>query len=96
MNDVEYAVQKITNSSTMFEHALPRSLIRRFNLPKKFYLVGERTSNFLNKFKMQFDGQLKNAAEGYAQSDQSPADYKKYKAKVKEIRDKVRKYTGGL
>ena len=95
MNDVEYAVQKITNSSTMFEHALPRSLIRRFNLPKKFYLVGERTSNFLNKFKMQFDGQLKNAAEGYAQSDQSPADYKKYKAKVKEIRDKVRKYTGG-
>ena len=95
MNDVEYAVQKITNSSTMFEHALPRSLIRSFNLPKKFYLVGERTSNFLNKFKMQFDGQLKNAAEGYAQSDQSPADYKKYKAKVKEIRDKVRKYTGG-
>ena len=44
---------------------------------------------------MQFDGQLKTAAEAYAQSDQSPADYKKYKTKVKEIRDKVRKYTGG-
>ena len=95
MVDVETAVQKITSSSTMFEHALPRSLIRMFNLPKKFYLAGERTSNFLNKFKMQFDGQLKTAAEAYAQSDQSPADYKKYKTKVKEIRDKVRKYTGG-
>ena len=95
MVDVETAVQKITSSSTMFEHALPRSLIRTFNLPKKFYLTGERTSNFLNKFKMQFDGQLKNAADAYAQSDQSPADYKKYKTKVKEIRDKVRKYTGG-
>ena len=95
MVDVENAVQKITSSSTMFEHALPRSLIRMFNLPKKFYLTGERTSNFLNKFKMQFDGQLKTAAEAYAQSDQSPADYKKYKTKVKEIRDKVRKYTGG-
>jgi len=95
MVDVETAVQKITSSSTMFEHALPRSLIRMFNLPKKFYLAGERTSNFLNKFKMQFDGQLKTAAEAYAQSDQSPADYKKYKTKVKKIRDKVRKYTGG-
>ncbi len=95
MNDVENAVQKITRSSTMFEHALPRALIRQFNLPKKYYLVGERTSNFLNKFKMQFDGQLKTAAEAFAQSEQTPADYKKYIKKVNDIRNKVRKYTGG-
>ena len=95
MNDVENAVQKITRSSTMFEHALPRALIREFNLPKKYFLVGERTSNFLNKFKMQFDGQLKTAAEAYAQSNQTPADYKKYIKKVNDIRNKVKKYTGG-
>ena len=28
---------------------------------------------------MQFDGQLKTAAEAYAQSNQTPADYKIYK-----------------
>ena len=95
MNDVENAVQKLTKASTMFEHSLPRTLIRQLNLPKKYYLAGERTSNFLNKFKMQFDSQIANAAKAYAESDQTPADYKKYKDKIKNIRNKVKKYTGG-
>ena len=95
MNQVETAVQKMTTASTQLEHALPRSVIRALNLPRKYYLMGERTTNFLNKFKMQFDGQMKNAAMTYAQSNQTPADYKKYITRVNQIRDKVRKLTGG-
>ena len=95
MNQVETAVQKMTTASTQLEHALPRSVIRGLNLPNKYYLMGERTTNFLNKFKMQFDGQMKNAAMTYAQSNQTPSDYKKYITKVNKIRDKVRKLTGG-
>jgi len=95
MNQVETAVQKMTTASTQLEHALPRSVIRALNLPNKYYLMGERTTNFLNKFKMQFDGQMKNAAMTYAESNQTPADYKKYITKVNQIRNKVRKLTGG-
>jgi len=95
MNQVETAVQKMTTASTQLEHALPRSVVRALNLPNKYYLMGERTTNFLNKFKMQFDGQMKNAAMTYAQSNQTPSDYKKYITKVNKIRDKVRKLTGG-
>jgi len=95
MKSVENAVSNVTEAQTMFEHALPRSLIKSFNLPKKYNLTGERTSNFLNKFKMQFDGQLKNAAMAYAESNQTPEDYKKYKNKVKNIRNTVSKLTGG-
>ena len=95
MNQVETAVQKMTTASTQLEHALPRSVIRALNLPNKYHLMGERTTNFLNKFKMQFDGQMKNAAMTYAESNQTPSDYKKYITKVNQIRDKVRKLTGG-
>ena len=95
MEQVETAVQKMTTASTQLEHALPRSIIRGLNLPKKYHLMGERTTNFLNKFKMQFDAQMTNAAMAYAQSNQTPADYKKYITKVNQIRDKVRKLTGG-
>ena len=95
MNQVETAVQKMTTASTQLEHALPRSLIRGLNLPNKYHLMGERTTNFLNKFKMQFDAQMKNAAMAYAESNQTPADYKKYITKVNQIRNKVRKLTGG-
>jgi hypothetical protein len=95
MNQVETAVQKMTNASTQLEHALPRSIIRALDLPKKYYLTAERTTNFLNKFKMQFDAQMKNAAMTYAESNQTPSDYKKYISKVDKIRNKVRKLTGG-
>jgi hypothetical protein len=95
MRSVQNAVSDVTEAQTMFEHALPRSLIKSFNLPRKYNLTGERTSNFLNKFKMQFDGQLKNAAMAYAESDQTLKDYKEYKNKVKDIRNTVSKLTGG-
>ena len=95
MNQVETAVQKMTNASTQLEHALPRSIIRALDLPKKYYLTAERTTNFLNKFKMQFDAQMKNAAMTYAESNQTPSDYKKYISKVDKIRNKVKKLTGG-
>ncbi len=95
MNQVETAVQKMTNASTQLEHALPRSIIRALDLPQKYYLTAERTTNFLNKFKMQFDAQMKNAAMTYAESNQTPSDYKKYISKVNQIRNKVKKLTGG-
>ena len=95
MNQVETAVQKMTTASTQLEHALPRALIRNLNLPKKFNLTAERTTNFLNKFKMQFDGQLTNAAMTYAEGNQTAADYKKYINTVNKIRNKVKNLTGG-
>ena len=95
MNQVETAVQKMTTASTQLEHALPRALIRRLNLPKKFNLTAERTTNFLNKFKMQFDAQLTNAAMTYAEGNQTAADYKKYINTVNKIRNKVKNLTGG-
>jgi len=95
MNQVETAVQKMTKASTQLEHALPRALIRNLNLPKKFNLTAERTTNFLNKFKMQFDGQLTNAAMTYAEGNQTAADYKKYINTVNKIRNKVKNLTGG-
>ena len=95
MNQVENAVQKMTTASTQLEHALPRALIRNLNLPKKFNLTAERTTNFLNKFKMQFDAQLTNAAMTYAESNQTAADYKKYINTVNKIRNKVKNLTGG-
>ena len=95
MNQVETAVQKMTTASTQLEHALPRALIRNLNLPKKFNLTAERTTNFLNKFKMQFDSQLTNAAMTYAESNQTAADYKKYINTVNKIRNKVKNLTGG-
>ena len=95
MNQVENAVQKMTTASTQLEHALPRALIRNLNLPKKFNLTAERTTNFLNKFKMQFDAQLTNAAMTYVESNQTAADYKKYINNVNKIRNKVKNLTGG-
>ncbi len=95
MNQVETAVQKMTTASTQLEHALPRALIRNLNLPKKFNLTAERTTNFLNKFKMQFDAQLTNAAMTYAEGNQTAADYKKYINTVNKIRNKVKNLTGG-
>ena len=95
MNQVETAVQKMTKASTQLEHALPRALIRNLNLPKKFNLTAERTTNFLNKFKMQFDGQLTNAAMTYVEGNQTAADYKKYINTVNKIRNKVKNLTGG-
>jgi len=95
MNQVETAVQKMTTASTQLEHALPRALIRNLNLPKKFNLTAERTTNFLNKFKMQFDGQLTNAAMTYAEGNQTASDYKKYINTVNKIRNKVKNLTGG-
>ena len=95
MNQVENAVQKMTTASTQLEHALPRALIRNLNLPKKFNLTAERTTNFLNKFKMQFDAQLTNAAMTYVEGNQTAADYKKYINTVNKIRNKVKNLTGG-
>ena len=95
IEQVQHAVQKMTTASTQLEHALPRAIIRGLELPRKYHLMAERTTNFLNKFKKQFDGQMKNAAMTYAESGQTPADYKTYIKKRDLIRNKVRNLTGG-
>ena len=36
---------------TQFEHALPRTMINEFSLPRKYLLMGERVSNLLINLK---------------------------------------------
>jgi len=92
LNAVERAAKVVANSKTNLEHSLPRNLIKFFKLPKKYLLMGERTSNFLNQFKKQFDNKLLLAAKEHAKGNLT---YNEYKKAVDAIRDTVRKATGG-
>ena len=92
LGSVERAASSITEASSQLEHALPKSLIKEFNLPKKYYLTAERTSNFLNQFKKQFDNQLINAAKQHALGN---ITYDEYMKKVKDISKIVSNKTGG-
>ena len=92
LDSVERAARKVSNSRTNLEHGLPRNLIKFFDLPKEYLLKGERTSQFLNQFKKQFDNQMLLAAKKHAAGNMSYADYMK---EVNRIRDTVRKATGG-
>jgi hypothetical protein len=92
LDSVERAARKIANSRTNLEHSLPRNLIKFFDLPKEYLLKGERTSNFLNQFKKQFDNKMLLAAKEHAKGDIS---YSEYMKKVNDIRNTVRNATGG-
>jgi len=92
LNSVEKAAKTVANTKTNLEHSLPENLRKFFKLPRKYLLMGERTSNFLNQFKKQFDNQLLLAAKKHAAGNMSYADYMK---EVNRIRDTVRKATGG-
>jgi hypothetical protein len=79
---------------TVFEHAFPRSLIpyiKDKNIQQQLFLTGERTSPFLNSFKTRFDVLQKGAVSKFLEDGNLSA----YNKKINEIRNTVRKLTGG-
>jgi hypothetical protein len=96
LDNVEKAAQQVTEAGTALEHALPKAFIKELGLPKKYYLFGERTTNFLNQFKTQFDNQMLTAAKNYSLiKDPTRQDYLDYKDEINKIRNTVAKKTGG-
>ena len=89
---VEEAASAFTTAGSQLEHALPKSIVKDFKLPRKYLLTAERTTNFLNQFKKQFDKQLLDAAKAHAAGDISYNDYKKEVARISKI---VSDKTGG-
>ena len=93
LDAVEEAAKKLTKTQgTQLEHSMPKALIEEFKLPRSNYLKGERTSNFLNQFKKQFDNQIINAAKDFRDGKISYDEYKKI---VVNIVRKVAARTGG-
>ena len=96
LDNVEKAAQQVTEAGTALEHALPKAFIKELGLPKKYYLFGERTTNFLNQFKTQFDNQMLTAAKNFSLiEDPTRQDYLDYKDEINKIRNTVAKKTGG-
>jgi len=96
LDNVEKAAQQVTEAGTVLEHALPKAFIKELRLPKKYYLVGERTTNFLNQFKTQFDNQMLTAAKNFSLIENpTRQDYLDYKDEINKIRNIVAKKTGG-
>jgi len=96
LDNVEKAAQQVTEAGTVLEHALPKAFIKELGLPKKYYLVGERTTNFLNQFKTQFDNQMLTAAKNFSLIENpTRQDYLDYKDEINKIRNIVAKKTGG-
>ena len=96
LDNVEKAAQQVTEAGTALEHALPKAFIKELGLPKKYYLFGERTTNFLNQFKTQFDNQMLTAAKNFSLiKDPTRQDYLDYKDEINKIRNIVAKKTGG-
>jgi hypothetical protein len=96
LDNVEKAAQQVTEAGTALEHSLPKAFIKELGLPKKYYLFGERTTNFLNQFKTQFDNQMLTAAKNFSLiKDPTRQDYLDYKNEINKIRNTVAKKTGG-
>tara|TARA_R100001443_G_scaffold18252_2_gene29123 strand:+ start:489 stop:2654 length:2166 start_codon:yes stop_codon:yes gene_type:complete len=79
---------------TIFEHAFPRALIpyiKNKNIQRQLLLTGERTSPFLNSFKTRFDVLQKGAVTKFLEDGNLSA----YNKKINEIRNTVKKLTGG-
>ena len=79
---------------TIFEHAFPKSLIpyiKNKNIQRQLFVTGERTSPFLNSFKTRFDVLQKGAVTKFLEDGNLSA----YNKKINEIRNTVRKLTGG-
>ena len=79
---------------TIFEHAFPRSLIpyiKDKNVQRQLLLTGERTSPFLNSFKTRYDVLQKGAVTKFLEDGNLSA----YNKKINEIRNTVKKLTGG-
>lgn len=84
----------VLKKATVFEHTFPKSLIpfiKGKKLQNELLMTGERTSPFLNDFKTRFDLAQKRAVEKYLKD----GNLKEYNKSIKDIRDTVRKLTGG-
>ena len=80
---------------TNFEHNLPRTLLSYLDdtkLKDQLLLTGSRTSPELNQFKRIYDIKSKQAVEAFLNDDISLSEYNK---KINQIRNDVRKATGG-
>ena len=96
LDSVERAAREVTEAGSALEHSLPKAFVKELGLPKKYYLVGERTTNFLNQFKTQFDNQILNEAKNFSLIENpTQQDYSDYKNKISKIRNVVSKKTGG-
>ena len=96
LDSVERAAREVTEAGSALEHSLPKAFVKELGLPKKYYLVGERTTNFLNQFKTQFDNQILNEAKNFSLIENpTQQDYLDYKNEINKIRNVVAKKTGG-
>jgi len=89
-----FAVGDAKKRGTVFEHSFPRSLIpfvKNKKLQQQLMITGERTSPFLNDFKIRFDRLQKLAVEKFLQD----GNLTEYNKKINDIRNTVRKATGG-
>ena len=89
-----FAVGDPRKRGTVFEHSFPRALIpfvKGKKLQQQLMITGERTSPFLNDFKIRFDIMQKNAVEKFLKD----GNLTEYNKKINNIRDIVRKTTGG-
>jgi len=84
----------VLRRATVFEHTFPKSLIpfiKGKKLQNELLMTGERTSPFLNDFKTRFDLAQKRAVEKYLKD----GNLKEYNKSINNIRDTVKKLTGG-
>ena len=89
-----FAVGDAKKRGTVFEHSFPRSLIpfvKDKKLQKQLMITGERTSPFLNDFKIRYDNLQKGAVSQFLKD----GNLSKYNKAINNIRDTVRKATGG-
>jgi hypothetical protein len=92
--DPRKAISKFFEKGTVFEHTFPRTLIpfiKGANNQKVLEITGTRTSPFLNLFKRRFDNLQKGAVTKFLED----GDLKAYNKTIDNIRDTVKKATGG-
>ena len=100
IENVQNSVKVVANNKTVFEHAMPQSLVRGFNLDPNYLMFGERTTDFLNMYKARFDGPVKNLAikfektakkyrDGKISKQEYNSAYKEYITKIKKMEPKL-------
>ena len=90
-----FAVGDAKKRGTVFEHSFPRTLIpfvKNKKLQQQLMITGERTSPFLNDFKIRYDNLQKGAVSQFLK-DGNLSKYNKSRLIILETT--VRKATGG-
>jgi len=92
--DPRKAISKFFEKGTVFEHTFPRTLIpfvKGANNQKVLEITGTRTSPFLNIFKRRYDNLQRGAVSKFLKD----GDLKSYNKTINNIRDTIKKATGG-